>query len=421
MTWLNIFNFVIGLLFSVCYLYQYVYMIIACFKKPRRFPETEKRHRFAVLISARNEECVIGHLCDSIRQQRYPSELLDVVVIADNCTDGTKSVAEAHGATVYERNDLAHVGKAYALKLAIDRIFEEKGQDYYDGFFVIDADNLLDPNYVAEMNKAFAAGHRIVTSYRNSKNYGDNWISSGYALWFLREARHLNSVRFLLGVSCVVAGTGFLIHKDILKEQGGWKHFSMTEDTEFTAEQMLKGERIAYCHDAVFYDEQPVKFSQSWRQRKRWAKGYLQVLGKYGGRMLKAVFQGNFSCFDMIMSLSPAFFISLLSVAVNLVGALIASILYPEFVVPILLGILSTAGTAYFLFFIVSLLTVILEWKRIRTTPARKILSAFTTPLFIATYIPISASALFSRAEWKPIEHKVSVSLAELEQEGKQK
>ena len=269
------------------------------------------------------------------------------------------------------------------------------------------------------MNKAFSAGHRIVTSYRNSKNYGDNWISSGYALWFLREARHLNSVRFLLGVSCVVAGTGFLISKDVLKEQGGWKHFSMTEDTEFTAEQMLKGEKIAYCHDAIFYDEQPVKFSQSWRQRKRWAKGYLQVLGKYGGRMMRAAFKGNFSCFDMIMSLSPAFFISLVSVAVNLIGAAVAAILHPEQVAPILLGILSTAGTAYLLFFVVSLFTVILEWKRIRTTTAKKLLSAFTTPLFIATYIPISAAALFSRVEWKPIEHKVSKTLADVEREGK--
>lgn len=414
MEWLNIFNFVIGLLFSLCYLYQYVYMILACVRKPKRFSETDKRFRYAILISARNEESVIGQLLDSIRSQDYPAELLDTIVIADNCTDKTAEVARIHGATVYERNDTVHVGKGYALKLAFDRLKAEKGLHYYDGYFVIDADNLLEPNYVSEMNKAFAAGHRVVTSYRNSKNYGDNWISSGYSLWFLREARHLNSVRFLLGTSCVVAGTGFLVSGDIIREQGGWKHFSMTEDTEFTAERMLKGERIAYCHDAIFYDEQPVKFSQSWRQRKRWAKGYLQVLARHGGKMLRAVIHGNFSCFDLIMSLSPAFFISLFTLAVNLIAAVVAAIVLPSAVLPILSGLLVTALTAYALFFLVSLCTVILEWKRIRATTAEKILSVFTTPLFIATYIPISASALFSKVEWKPIEHRVSVSVDDL-------
>lgn len=419
MEWLNIFNFIIGLLFSVCYLYQYIYIVIAFIKKPKKFPETDARHRYAILVSARDEEKVIGQLCDSIRKQDYPADLIDLHVIADNCTDKTADVAAAHGATVHVRKDPHHVGKGYALQFVLDRIKREWGEDYYDAYFVIDADNLLEPNYVSEMNKAFSAGHPIVTSYRNSKNYADNWISAGYSLWFLREARQLNAVRFTLGTSCVVAGTGFMIGKEIIKRQGGWKHFLMTEDTEFTVENMLLGEKIAYCHDAVFYDEQPVKFSQSWRQRKRWAKGYLQVLGRYGGKMIAAIFRGNFSCFDMLMSLSPAFFISIASVIVNLAAALYAAIFLPAALLPILLGLLNTALSAYAIFLIVALTTLILEWKRIRATTAQKIFSIFTLPLFIATYIPISFSALFTKVEWKPIEHTVAVSVEDLEKSEK--
>lgn len=414
MTWLNILNCTIGILFSVCYLYQYVYIVIAFVKKPKRFNETEKRYRYAVLVSARNERAVIGQLCDSIRGQDYPAELIDVHVIADNCTDDTAAIAARHGAIVHVRNDRAHVGKGYALKFVFDEIGRDYGLDYYDGYFVIDADNLLEPDYISEMNKAFAAGHRVVTSYRNSKNYGDNWISSGYSLWFLREARELNAVRFQLKTSCVVAGTGFLIHKDVVKELGGWKYFLMTEDTEFTVERMIAGEKIAYCHDAVFYDEQPTRFSQSWRQRKRWAKGYFQVLGRYGGKMIKAIFRGNFSCFDMFMSLSPAFFLSLLLVFVNLGAAVYAAFAAPTLLLPILWGVLHTALNAYALLFIVALTTVILEWKRIRATTAKKILSVFTLPIFIATYVPISISAIFTKVEWKPIEHSVAVSVEEL-------
>ena len=419
MAWLNIFNLVIGILFSVCYLYQYVYMILAHVKKPKIFPKTEHLHRFAILSSARNEETVIGQLCDSIRAQSYPASLIDVYVIADNCTDRTADVARAHGATVFERNDPEHVGKGYALQCALERIRRERGEDAYDGYFVIDADNLLDPDYVAEMNRAFSQGHRVVTSYRNSKNYGDNWISAGYSLWFLREARHLNAVRQLLGVGCVVAGTGFLIHKDIIKEQGGWKHFLMTEDIEFTAERILCGEKIAYCHAAVFYDEQPVSFRQSWRQRARWAKGYLQVLRVYGGRLLRACFKGNFSAFDLLMSLSPAYFISLLSVSVHLGALVYGAIAMPSALPGILTGLLIIAVSAYLLVLLVAVSVMLLERKRIHATVMQMILSVLTLPFFIATYIPISASAIFSRAEWKPIRHTVGISIDDLNQSKK--
>lgn len=54
---------------------------------------------------------------------------------------------------------------------------------------VFDADNLLSEDYISRMNETFSDGYRIITSYRNSKNYGDNWISAGYALWFLRRGK----------------------------------------------------------------------------------------------------------------------------------------------------------------------------------------------------------------------------------------
>ena len=86
-----------------------------------------------------------------------------------------------------------------------------------------DADNIAEPNFVEEMNKTFSDGYRIITSYRNSKNFGDNWISAGNSMWFLRDSQFLNRARMKLRTSCIVAGTGFLVHRDVLKEAGGWK------------------------------------------------------------------------------------------------------------------------------------------------------------------------------------------------------
>jgi len=282
MTWLTVVNIITSILLTICYTYQFYYIIYAILVPSRLFKKVEQIHRYAVLISARNEENVIGHLIDSIKANDYPQELVDIYVVADNCTDSTAKVAAEKGAFVYERFNKEQVGKGYALKYLYSNIVEKHSADYYDAFFVFDADNLLDPKYISEMDKCFSEGHRIITSYRNSKNYGDNWISAGYALWFIREAKYLNNPRFLLGTSCAVSGTGFLVHSDIFKKQNGWNHFLLTEDIEFTIDSVIHGEKIGYCHTAVLYDEQPSSFKMAWRQRLRWSKGFLQVIRNYG-------------------------------------------------------------------------------------------------------------------------------------------
>ena len=81
------------------------------------------------------------------------------------------------------------------------------------------------------------------------------------------------------------------IGKEILEKCGGWPFHLLTEDIEFTVHNIIRGEKIGFCKNAVLYDEQPVLFSQSWRQRMRWAKGYLQVFGKYGTDLIKGIFR----------------------------------------------------------------------------------------------------------------------------------
>ena len=157
------------------------------------------------------------------------------------------------------------------------------------------------------MNAVFSNGYEIVTSYRNSKNYADNWISAGYGLWFLRESRYLNGARMRLGSSAAVGGTGFLFSQRILDKTGGWRFYLLTEDIEFSVRHITDGEIIAICEDAVLYDEQPTGLRQSCRQRLRWAKGYIQVFWYYGGRLLKGAARGSWSCFDMAMAIMPAF------------------------------------------------------------------------------------------------------------------
>ena len=79
-------NLIISIIFTICYFYQFVYVLVGLFKKGEKF-QASKNHRYAVVVSARNEGKVIGNLIESIKKQSYPTELTDIYVVADNCTD----------------------------------------------------------------------------------------------------------------------------------------------------------------------------------------------------------------------------------------------------------------------------------------------------------------------------------------------
>jgi len=240
------FKLFITLSFSLIYLYKIVYIFVALKAKKDKGSSGIKKDplcKYAVIIAARNEKLVIEQLIKSIKSQNYPKELVDVFVVADNCTDNTAQVAKKAGAIVRERFNQSRVGKGYALDYMMKIIEKEYSSRNYDGYFVFDADNLLDENYILEMNKTFNQGYRVITSYRNSKNYDQNWITAGYGLWFMYEAEYLNLPRMVLNTSCAISGTGFLVQADLIRENGGWIHHLLTEDVEFSASQIIKGER----------------------------------------------------------------------------------------------------------------------------------------------------------------------------------
>lgn len=148
-------QWVLFIFFTAAYAYQIFYLLVGLWGKQRGGVENAELHRYAAIISARNESAVIGRLIRTLKEQDYPSELLDVIVVADNCTDNTAEVARSAGAIVYERFNKVQVGKGYALDYLFKRIFEEQGEDAYDAFFVFDADNIVDPQFVREMNKMY--------------------------------------------------------------------------------------------------------------------------------------------------------------------------------------------------------------------------------------------------------------------------
>lgn len=424
LSFVDIFNFCVFVAFTCCYTYQLFYVFVVLTRKAPK-AEAKKNHKFAVMIAARNESAVISDLLGSIKMHNYPQELIDIYVIADNCTDDTAAIARNAGATVFTRFNSEQVGKGYALDYGLKSIWKEFPGKGYEAYFVFDADNVLDVNYFREMNATFDGGAKASTSYRNSKNFDSNWISAGYGIWFLREAKFLNQARLTLNTSCAVSGTGFFIAADILENAGGWKWHLLTEDIEFSASSITDGVRIAYCPTAVLYDEQPTTFRDSWNQRFRWAKGFYQVFWHYAGGLFKGIFKNErgyrFACYDMLMTISPGMLLSIISIIFNAVIVVLG-----------FMGVMST-GIAiasslssiffclfnYFMFmFVFGVLTTFVEWDSIRAKTSRKILYMLTFPLFMLTYIPIALVALVKKATWKPIKHTISVDVSDFSEAG---
>ena len=395
-------SLILALLFAACCGYQLIYVLLPFLI--RRCPQRRAEpHSFAVLICARNEEAVIGELIDSLHGQTYDQRLLQIFVMADNCTDGTAPAARAAGAAVYERFDRVHVGKGYALEALLERIAADYSNGF-DGYFVFDADNLLAPDYIERMNEVFSGGHEIVTGYRSSKNFGGSWVSAGHSLWFLRESAFLNHPRSLIGSSCAISGTGFLFSRRVLDEQGGWPFHLLTEDLQFTAHHVLSGRRVGYAPDAILYDEQPTTLTQSMRQRIRWARGSLQVIRRYGRRLALGAAGGSFSCFDMLMAAFPAVVFNLSSILCN--AALTVAGLFEGLGIRAFVPALTSLGMMTGGFFLMGAVTMLSEWKRIDLPAAKKLLYMLTFPLFMLTYVPVSlVSLLPCRIEWKPIIH----------------
>lgn len=412
----HVVNWLVVLAFAAAFSYQIIYMVLPWLKKKDGASDDglqkPRANSYAFFISARDEEAVIGQLIDSIKKQNYTQGRTDVYVVADNCTDHTAEVAKKAGATVYERSDMRHIGKGYALGFLYDCLKQDNRLKDYDGIFIFDADNLLAENYVTEMNRVFGEKYPVVTSFRQSRNIADNWVSYDSGLWFLHDAQYLNRSRMQVGSSCMVSGTGYLISRKLLERAGGWHFFLMTEDIEFNAWCILHKEKIGYCESAVFYDMQPDSFKVSWNQRVRWVKGYFQVYRKNGRQLSYGVRHGlGLSAYDMLMSSMPAFVI-LLATLIAYAGLVVTGLVTGRDI--------SFVIYSFYMFFIKVTLVLLAfgfyitvsEWKSIPMKGYRKILYTFMFPVFLESYIPITFAALTHKVEWKHIDH-ISAAMRE--------
>ena len=390
--------------------YQFIVSLCALIKLKDKEFITNKNHKFMAIIPAHNEEKVVANLIESLKEQTYDKNLYDIYVIADNCTDKTAKIAKEAGAIVYERFDQAHKTKGYALKWFLKQKIEEKAD--YDAFFVFDADNIVDKNFITNMNKKLCQGEEVVQGYRDIKNPTDNWITAGYALFYWTMHRFYHLARYNIGLSPLLNGTGFMIKFDVVKPNG-WETETLTEDIEFSLKQIIKGKKLGWATDAIVYDEQPTSFKQSWSQRSRWTVGHMQCIKRYTVELFNSVRKHktlmNFDGFLYIVGTTPMLVITMFLLIVNCLMYAGNAMSNFDFFINILNYLIPT----FILPIAIALIVLILEKKPIR--PMIKGLLCY--PLFMGTWIVINIKCLFKReTSWQKIDHVRDIKILEVKE-----
>ncbi len=387
-------------------IHKTLYQFLGFFVKAKKFPETDKRYTYSFVIAARNEEAVVGNLIESIRRQKYDGRIANIFVVADNCTDSTAEVCRNLGAVVYERSDTDRARKGYALEFLFENIRRDYGIDHCDGYFIFDSDNLLAPDFVARMNEAFADGWKIVTSYRNTKNFDTNFISAAYGLHFCHNSLGRHRPRSVLGIGTHLTGTGYLIASELM--ENGWHYVNFTEDDEITLAKAGEGVKVGYCEAAEFFDEQPHDFITVFHQRVRWAKGRLTNFFLHGVQAFKGIFtHKSFTCYDMFTHYFPYGLFSWILGIIYPVTSFVIGLFNPgtNDYKGMIVNLGVTLATMYLSELLAGAMTAIRERRHIRCSNAKLFLYVLLFPWYTMISIPVYLVAVFKNVTWVPIKH----------------
>lgn len=383
------------LLFTVVSLFGAYFSIVALFglRRPRGKPETDVRMKFAVLIPARNEAACISGIVESLRTQDYPTELIHTYVIPNNCTDDTALVAKSAGARVL--NVSASVSsKGAALREA--SAFLLGSLEKYDAFCVFDADNEADPGFISAMNRTLSAGARVAKSRILSKNRTQSWVCACYDIYFCFANVFLNRARENIGLSARAIGTGLAVRCDYLSEIGGFSSETITEDAEFFVDCAINGERIAYCEEALTYDEEPLSFKTSLVQRKRWVSGIMQVTHMKLPLLARGLVSGGsvLKIADTAMQLFTCYAQALIPFAILLDFASAPLAFFNSAPASLCTAYLAGMANA----FLALLLNKRLSW--------RMTLGIVLYPIFVFSFVPLQTISLFwETTKWHEIRH----------------
>lgn len=395
---------IISLILIVFSLIYYLYVLICSrYNKLSLSRRDEKKYKFCVLIPARDESKVIEALLISIAKQSYKIPFSDVYIIVESKSDKTNLVASKYGANIIIRKNLNLKRKGYALDEGVKEIIKKRS---YDAYFIFDADNVLDKDYFKNMLYTYISGYDIGIGYRNCKNGNDNVISACSALTFSMVNTISNMRKMKNHNTLTVSGTGFYVAGYLIDKWGGYPFNSLTEDYELTLYATLNGLSTFYNEKAIFYDEQPTKYSVTTKQRIRWIRGYFDSRKKYIAKLRekRSLHTANYgSIVSEIAGVKP-FIMSIIGILLFLLSDLILIIFSYNYV--IILFLLFLLFELYIMLSLITLIIIIKERGKLDLNTSVGIKAILFNPIYLFSYIPCAIKALVVKdVSWDTIDH----------------
>jgi cellulose synthase/poly-beta-1,6-N-acetylglucosamine synthase-like glycosyltransferase len=273
-------------------LYIFIFSFAGIFYRQRPLPVPSGFRKIAVLIPGYKEDKVIVDVAKDALLQDYPNDAFDIIIIADSFESATLEMLADLPVKVigvsFEKST-----KSKALNKAMEQL-----PSGYDIAVVLDADNLMAPDFLGRINASFGQGFIAVQGHRTAKNTNTSLALLDAASEEINNHIFRKGHR-VLGLSSAIIGSGMAFQYDFFREMMSTVTAIGGFDKEIELKLLKEGITIEYLDDAFVYDEKVQKAEVFSNQRRRWLSAQLIYFRKDFLSSLKDLMsRGNIDYFD---------------------------------------------------------------------------------------------------------------------------
>lgn len=249
-----------------------------------------QQYTFLILYPAYNEDRVIVNSVHTFLGQYYPYKGFHVAVISDHMQPETNEKLAQLPITllqpVFEKSS-----KAKAMQYAMDQIKEN-----YDYIVILDADNVVNSDFLQQLNEVCSKGYKAIQCHRCAKNSNNDiavldGVSEEINNTIFRKAHNR------IGLSSALIGSGMCFSYKWFKENV-YKLSTAGEDRELEALLLRQRIHIHYEPTIHVYDEKVSNKDNFQKQRLRWMTAQIQSLFSLLPHVPKALMEGNIDYID---------------------------------------------------------------------------------------------------------------------------
>jgi cellulose synthase/poly-beta-1,6-N-acetylglucosamine synthase-like glycosyltransferase len=291
--WISVaFLVVLNLALLPYFLYLLVVSLAAVCARPEKLSGKEPRSKFLIVIPAKDEESTIADTVRSCLASNYPEPLYSVMVIADNCSDATTSLAAEAGANVIERFDPDKKSKGYAIEYLIEVLAPYGTLDSTHALVLVDADTSIDPDLLRYFDQDLRAGRDWIQCYYSVADPERSWRTRLMTYAFSLYNGVVPMGQYALGSSATLRGNGMCFSTRGMKRRP-WRSYGLVEDMDYSWSLRIAGERIAFQPRATVRAAIPSEGGNAAAtQRRRWEFGRGETRKKYFLPLLKTDHMG---------------------------------------------------------------------------------------------------------------------------------